>query len=217
MHGRARADEPLVIEIRAAESAHEEVVGERVFLRPFPQAEVAAVLAAVVVAHRPAADLRHRSVHVVPAARDLLLVVIEGVHRARDDLVLRHVHGRRIDPERPVRHHGKARIRRPVGDLPSGEAPERLPVVVELGLLFRSRVRDAVRPGKHPVQIVEAVVLRVDHDDVPDPRETRVGRSAVGGRATVQEQHGRKRCEDRWTADYAGNAAAGVRHAAWQS
>src|SRR5262245_10444944 len=70
--GRARADQVLMVEIGAAERAHEEVVGQSELLGPLPQLQSAAVK----IAHGVAANGRHGREHVVAAAVDLLDAVI---------------------------------------------------------------------------------------------------------------------------------------------
>ena len=79
--GRAGADEVLVVQERAAERAHEEVVGERVATRHLPHRQ----RAAVVVAHRQPAGIGPGGEAVVAAAVDLHDVVVVAV-----DEVARH-------------------------------------------------------------------------------------------------------------------------------
>ena len=43
--------------------------------------------------------------------------------------------------------------------------------MVELGLLFSCRVRDPVGAGKEPIEVIEASVFGIDHDDGPDLAE----------------------------------------------
>src|SRR2546425_13337531 len=106
------------------------------------------------MAHRVAADCRHRREHVVPAAVDLLLLMVEGVDRAWPDLVETDVDRRRIDPERLVRQPGKARVRLAVRT-EDGQGGQRRTVVVELGLLLGRRLGDPGRTGEETVQMVE--------------------------------------------------------------
>ena len=191
---RARADEPEVVQERAAERSHEEVVGERVLARPLPQLH----RRAVVVAHHPRPDVAGRDEPVVRAARDLLLVLPERVDRARHELVGRHADRRRVDRERAVGQAiGEARVRLAAGAPHRRQVRERLAVVVELRRLQRRRLRDAVGAGKQAVQVVEAVVLRVDHDDRVDAVESRAGGRTARSRARGGERGGgRERCDE---------------------
>ncbi len=166
-----------MIEVRAAERAHEEIVGEGVFLGPSPQSQ----LAAVEMAHRPAADGRHRGEHVVAPAVDLLLVVVKGVDRARRELVEPDVYRRRIDPERLVRQARKARVRLAAG-AENREVGQGRAVMVELNPLLGGRVGNPVRSGEEAVEMVEAPVLGIDHDDCLDPVELILGPGRSGER-----------------------------------
>ena len=177
----AGAHQPLVIEERAAEGAHEEVVGERVVLRPLPQLH----LRAVEVAHHPGADVRHGDEPVVPAAVDLLAVLVIQVPGARQHRVELAVDRRRVDAERPVRHAARreARIRLAVR-IHRRQVGQRLAVVIDLRLLRRARLRQALGAGEHAVKVVEAAVLGVDHHHGVDLVEARAaGRlaRAAGG------------------------------------
>src|SRR6266566_3899618 len=122
------------------------------------------------MAHRPASDARHRGKHVVAPAVDLLLLVVEGVDRARRELVEADVYRWRIDPEWLVRHARKARVRLAAGT-ENRQLGQRRPVMVELGPLFGGRVGNAVRSGEEAVEMVEAAVLGIDHDNRLDPGE----------------------------------------------
>ena len=75
--GRARAHEPEVVEERAAERAHEEIVGEGVLAREPAQGQVGRV----VVAHHEAARLGPRDEAVVLPAVDLQPVLVVEVDR----------------------------------------------------------------------------------------------------------------------------------------
>ena len=164
MFRRARANEPEMVKVRAAESAGEEIIGQRVFLRPLPQRQ----LRAVVIAHDQGARIGRSDVAIEPATVDLLLVLVELVHQVARCHRQRQVDRRSVDAKRPVRQvFRKCRIgilafphRRQMG--------QRLAVVVDLRVLLGRRVGDAVRAGEQSVKIVEAAVLGVDHDDVLD-------------------------------------------------
>src|SRR4051812_42149293 len=133
------------------------------------------------MAHAPAADIRHRREQVVAAAVDLFLVVIKGVDRARPDLVQRHVDRRRVDAERRIRHPREARVRLALA-AEDRQLRQWRAVMVELGLLFRGSVGDPIGAGERPVEMIEATVLGIDHDDVLDLAERLVGRSRAGER-----------------------------------
>ena len=165
---RAGAHQVLVVQVGAAERAHEEVVGQRVLLRPPPDLQ----RAAVVMAHHPAADVGHRGEQVVAAAVDLLLVVVEGVDRARHEGGGRPAHRRRVDAERPVRQAREARIGLAIGT-EHHQFRQRGAIVVTLHELLRCRLRDPVRAGEQAVHVVEAVVLGVDHHHVADALHAR--------------------------------------------
>src|SRR6266852_9119707 len=119
------------------------------------------------IAHRPAADIRHRGEHVVAPAVDLLLLVVEGVDRARRELVEPDVYRRRIDPERLVRQARKARVRLAAG-AENREVWQGRAVMVELNPLLGGRVGNTVRSGEEDVEMVEARVLGIDYDDCLD-------------------------------------------------
>ena len=86
---RAGADQPEMIEERAAERAHEEIVGERVAPRDLPERQLGGIV--IVISHDQGARIRIGGELVVLAAVDLHLVLIEQMPRALGD-----------DIERPV-------------------------------------------------------------------------------------------------------------------
>ena len=101
----------------------------------------------------------------------------------------RQVDRRRVDAERTVRQVARER-RVGVLALPHRrQVRQRLAVAVDLRVLRGRRVRDAVRAGKQAVEVVEAAVLGVDHDDVldaverPRARDRRRGAAAPRARA----------------------------------
>ena len=179
---RARADQPLVIDERVAVGRHEEVVGEHVVARPLPHRQ----LRAVVVRHHEAARVGHRGIAVVAPAVDLLDILVVPVDRAAHALRQREVERRRVEAERPVRQPvGKGRVG--VLAAPCGrQLGERRAVAIDLRVLGRRRLGDAVRAGEEAVEMIEAAVLGVDDDDVLDALEPplRSGclRRAAGGR-----------------------------------
>ena len=159
---RAGAHQPEMVQVRAAVSRHEEVIGERVVLRPLPQLHARAVE----VAHDEGAGVRHGDVQVVPAAVDLRAVLVVGMDRARQQLVPAAVERRRVDAERAVRQLlGKAFIGHSLRGEDRGEMGQRGAVEIELRLLLVGGVGDAVGAGKQAVEVVEAAVLGVDDDD----------------------------------------------------
>jgi hypothetical protein len=156
----------LVVEIRAAKGAHEEVVSERVVLCPLPQLHVAAVE----IAHRPAADVGDGGEHVVTAAVDLLDAVIVGVDRTDQDLVGLLVDRRAVDPERLVGQLGKIGIGLTFG-VPYLQVRKDGSVVVTLDLLLGRCVGDTVGAGKQSVEMIETAVLGVDDHNGLDLRQ----------------------------------------------
>jgi hypothetical protein len=54
--------------------------------------------------------------------------------------------------------------------------------VIELGLLFGRRLGDAGRAGEKAVEMVEAAVLGIDHNDGLDAGQRVVGRGRPGER-----------------------------------
>src|SRR6202022_3090856 len=145
-----------MVEEGAAEGSHEEFVGERILLRPFPQPQ----LAAVEIAHRPTPDIRHGSKHVVLAAIDLFLVVIERVNWIGCELVERHIDGRRIDAEWLIRHSRKAAIRFAMRAKDS-EIRQHGPVMIELRLLLGRWVGYAVGTWNEAGEAIRAPALRI--------------------------------------------------------
>ena len=167
-----------MVEKRTAKRAHEKVIGQGVILGPLPQLE----LAAVVVAHGPAAHIGHGGKAVVLAAVDLLLVVIKIVHRVGHDLGRGAIDGRRINAKRRVGQARKTRIGLAIGTK-GNERLERLAVMVQLGLLRGRGTADAIGAGKQAVHIVKAVVFGVEDDHVADAlqrRGVRAGYSVAG-------------------------------------
>jgi len=103
----------------------------------------------------------------------LLLVVVEAVNQiARGDRQ-RPVDRRRIDPERSVRQTGRlgiVRNQRRTARLPDRKkVRKRLAFAVHLRPCRGRRIQPAVGAREESVEIVEAAVLGVDHDDVLDP------------------------------------------------
>jgi len=67
---------------------------------------------------------------------------------------------------------------------------QRPAVVIELCPLLRGRVRDAFGAGEEAIQVIEAAVLGVDHDDVLDAREAVAGaRRAAGGEPRSRQEN----------------------------
>ena len=161
----------MVIEVGAAECAHEEIVGKRVLLRPLPQLHAAAVE----IAHDIAADRRHRREHVVLAAIDLLDRVVVGVDRAEQHVGRRFRDRRRIDAERRVRQLRIVWIRLALC-VPDTQVGQLGAVVVALDVLLLGGIGDAIGTGKQPVEVIEAAVLRIEDDNGLNLRE--IGRKA---------------------------------------
>ncbi len=178
-----------MVQIRAAESPHEEIVGQRVLLRPLPHRQARAV----VVAHRQRAGVARGDESIVAAAVDLLLIAVELVNEIASGGRKGQVDRRRVDPIGPV---GQIAWERRIGILAlphRRQRCERPSVPVHLGILCRRRVGDAVRAGKQTVQIVEAAILGVDDEDMLDPVEPRFGRRRRRQHASAErDQCGRE-------------------------
>jgi hypothetical protein len=187
----------VVIQIRAAEGAHEEIVGERVLAGPLPAFE----RAAVEMRHGPAAHIRHGDEHVVAAAVDLLLVVKEGMDGIGKELGGGEIERRCLDGKRPIGQKREARVR--FAAVEYDEIRERRAVVIELRLLLVGRLRNPVRSGEESIEVIEAAILRVDHHDGLDPRQVLVrylrGRARAGEHACRRNGscEGRKNAADR--------------------
>ena len=171
---RGGCDQPLMIEERAAERGLEEVIQDRVVrMTPAVQVPVDRQLLGVVIPHHETACVAPGHVLVLRTAVDLVLLLIEPVHRDADATGLRNV---------------LRQVERTVGD-PVGEPwirdGRRLRVVDRarqgrvrgsgtVGLpRGRTRAVDPVRTREEAVQRVEAAVLLEDHDDVLDPLDPR--------------------------------------------
>ncbi len=182
-----------MVQVRAAERALEEAVGERVVARHLPHGRAAAV----VVPHHQAARVAPGGELVVQAAVDLHLVLVEPVVKvAGDDGVgeRRRAPGRRrrVDLERRVGQHvGGLGLRDRDGLAGRGEAAPGRRQLGEHAAVAIALRRVARRPlparagrghargaGETGEQVVEAAVLGVDHDHVGDAIE----REAAGQR-----------------------------------
>src|SRR5258708_7339085 len=76
-----------------------------------------------------------------------------------------HCHMRNLLPSKwPIGNLWKARIGLAIG-AENPEVRQRRTVVIELGLLLGGGIGDAVGTREEAVEVVEAAVLRVDHDD----------------------------------------------------
>jgi hypothetical protein len=47
----------------------------------------------------------------------------------------------------------------------NGQIGQRGPVMIELRLLLNRRIRDSIDAWEEAIEVVEAAVLRLDHDD----------------------------------------------------
>ena len=70
--------------------------------------------------------------------------------------------------------------------VPDPQIGQQRAVVVELRLLLLGRIGDAVGARKQAVEMIEAAVLGVDHDDGLDPGE--IGGDSGMGRGEEREQ-----------------------------
>ena len=194
--GRARADEILMIEEGAAESALEELVGQHEFAREGIELRPAVV----VVAHREPAGIRPCGKLVVPAAVDLHLMLEKPVHQiarhhAGLDLGIGSRGERPLDGERCIRQSRthlliyRGRISRRGHALP-GLWKSRQHRAVSIALRHVRGQRPAiivehfvqpVRSREIAIQAVEGAILRVDHHDGRNLGAQRAG-DAVGVR-----------------------------------
>jgi len=181
----------LVVEERSAKSGLEEVVLQRVAAGDLRQWQ----LRRVVVAHREPLRVRRGGELVVATTVDLDLVLVVAVHQVDRHLVERQVV---VDREWGVREvavegislrHaagvGRKRWRGEVG-VHLGQALQRLAAQVHLPGVSDVRVLQPIGAGEGAVQVVERVVLEIDHHEVLDVAE----RWALGLRA------GSRRCQD---------------------
>ena len=142
----------------------EEVVGERVLRGEPPERQ----LPCVVGSHYQTADVGPGDEAVHLSAVDLKLLLVETVHRIADRLVRRRVRREIEGPVHEVRrearvdHRGRLRVVHR-----ARQRDERVAGLVELRC-YRACLREAIGSRKAPVETVEAPVLEVDDDDVPD-------------------------------------------------
>ena len=160
VHRGARAHQPLVVEERAAECGVEEVVGQHVLRRLFRYRE----LVGRVIAQRQALGVAHRHELVHPAAVDLDLLLVVPVDEVPRLLVGPNIFG---DVERLVRQARADQVRVGLRQARVGQTGR------EVDLCGRgvAGAADPVRAGKETVQVVEAMVLVVDHHQVVDAGE----------------------------------------------
>src|SRR6266508_1239826 len=179
---RAGADQPDVIQERAAEGRVEEVIGHGVLLGELAFRHIGSI----VVTHRQAAIIApgHKLVHL--AAVDLILLLIEAVDQVADLLIGRHITGDRKGLHRHIRREariGTSRLQIGVDRL--RQRCEWLAVLIDL--FERSAgFGDAIRAGELTVQTVEAPVFLIEDDNMVD----RIRRLRLGGDAeTNREQN----------------------------
>ena len=166
-----------MIEEGAAKSAHEIIIGQRIALRDRPQRQ----LRAVVMAHNQSAGIAESDEFVVPAAVDLHLVFIKAMRQISGRRAEGGVEaGRIVDGERRVGQMGRPlfvdgrpeAIRRQAAPH-RRQFGQRRAVAIELPRGIGGDARDTAGAGEMAVQIVEAAVLRVEHNDRLDFFETR--------------------------------------------
>ncbi len=158
-----------MIEERAAERAHEEIVGQNITLRDGPERQ----LRAVVMAHDEGSGIAVGDEFVVPAAVDLHLVLVEPVHEIDGRNAKRRIEaGRIVYPKRRVGQMRGARlVDRGLDAARREAAPDRRQfgqnraIAVELARRLGREIGEAIGAGEMAVEIVEAAVLRVKHDD----------------------------------------------------
>jgi hypothetical protein len=166
---RAGADEPKVVQKRAAEGGMEEMVGQRVALCVLPEL----CLASVVEAHGKASGIGIGSELVHEPAVDLLLLVIKAVKQVTRCLAYRN---ESVDIEGLIRQIlRKATIDFGLVTCALQHAWQKrigVPIRIELNL-GRSGGGNAVGIREETEQIIEAVILEIDDDDVLDIAELR--------------------------------------------
>ena len=151
-----------MIEKRSAERGVKEIVAQRVVRRLFRQRQVAGV----VVAHHQALRVADRGEPIHLARVYLRLLLIKAVDEIGCLRAKRYVP---LDAERRIAEIAGKRL---AGR--SWQHRIRLAGAVDLPGPT-TRVRQPVRPLEFPIQIVEAVVLEVDDDDVLQFFEVVVG------------------------------------------
>ena len=182
VHRGARAHEPLVVEERTAESGVEEVVGQHIPGGLFRDRQ----LVGWVVAERQALGVADGDEFVHLAAVDLNLFLVVAVDQVSGLLVRANV---LRDVERLVRQARSYQMR--VG---LRKARVRLAgCQVDLRGGRVARPADAVGAREETVQVVEAVVLVVDHHQVVDAGEA----ADVAVAAWAVTGSGRDRCKQR--------------------
>ena len=168
---RAGADQPEMIEIGAAERAHEEIVRHRVAPRDLPQRKVGGVR--IVIPHNQAALVGKGDEPVVLAPVDLHLVLIEQMPGTLGD----HIEGR-IEALGVVDRKGRIgqmlglrlgdRRRDPgreSAQTGSSFADDAAPSRIALRRHGGGHTPQAVGPGEEAVEVIEAAILGVDHHD----------------------------------------------------
>ena len=179
-----------MIEEGAAESALEEIVGQRVLPRQPPQPGARTV--AMAEGESPGVGPGHELV--VPATVDLLLVGVEAMDEVAGLLVGRH---EAADIEGLVGQvFGKARVaggRRQPGVEHRRQCLIRLARLVELNRR-RAGVGEAGGAGKAAEQGVETPVFQIDHQNVVDPAQGRSlpGLSRAAGQSRSRQQRAAK-------------------------
>jgi hypothetical protein len=163
--------------LAAPERSLEEVVRQGPALRVLRERQVARV----VVAHREPLGIGPGDELVVLPTVDLHLVLVVAVHQVPRRLVERDV---LVDAERLVREvaveavirdvaHVRGQRRRRQLRVDLGQALHDLPGEVDLHRVCRVRLREPVGSGEAAVQVVERVVLQIEHHEVIDVLERR--------------------------------------------
>jgi hypothetical protein len=122
----------------------------------------------VVIAHGQRARITRRDEAVQAPAIDLPLVLVKPVHGIRHALMDRD--GAVNRKGRVGQLRGKARVRhRRARSRVDDRRKQRVGMAIRIGLGSGGCRRvQAFRAREVPIQVVEAVILHVDHDDVPD-------------------------------------------------
>ena len=166
---RHQCDEEKVIEEGSAERGVEKVVAESVVGCFFRQRKIPGV----VVSHHQAFRVADRGEPIHPPAVDLRLLLVKPVDQVRCLGVERYVF---LDVERRVGKISGERVSWRLRQL-----PVRRTRPIYLGRALAS-AGETVGAGKFAVEIVEAVVLQIDDDDVLELVEALIAVRRVGAR-----------------------------------
>src|SRR5215470_18049341 len=184
---RARAGQPEVIEIGAAERCHKKVIGQRVAPRDLPQRKLRGV--SLVVGHGQSAGIRECDELVVLASIYLHLVLVEQMPEVTGGDIERRVEAFRVvDSKGCIGKMLGLRLGDRWRDSLCGQsAPhgrqllQDRPVAIPLQRFDTGDVLKSVRPWKKTIEIVEAAIFGINYDNVPDLLEPDISRRCSPG------------------------------------